>query len=463
VCALTAIARFENKLALFLIHAHGSSMARKKAHKQPLMRPPTSMSLDELLARARTGVTQRIKEYLDAGGSPTRQVEVKALTGESTTVPLLHSLCLSCHEVHEHLTDSIGLLTKAGAQIDSTCIDTEGNSCTALMWACEVATNAGCTHPVEALLAAGADVNSVSVTDGATAVNIAAARGNVRAVRMLLQHGADPFVLEHRKVDAVGWAAGAGFTQVLELLKNHNPTMFNSSVPLATAAASGQLQCAKWLLSKGAQLAYIDAIDTDDRTALQYAAENNNERMLQLLLTNGANVRVCNEGGWDALSMLACNSGNVHRAELLLAAGADVAHTDHQGVGAVHLAVEHGKAELVQLLLQHGAAVLLNSLYPKGCDCCSDVTAVMDSKHAAIAKMLLAAGADVQIRSTTGNTCLHVAAQHSYSVPVVCLLIRAGTDIAAVNDDGKTAAQIARDNGNELLAALLDRAAVQQA
>eukprot|EP00953_Heterococcus_sp_UTEX-ZZ885_P003067 2186-Heterococcus_DN1.PRE.2 len=78
-------------------------------------------------------------------------------------------------------------------------------------------------------------------------------------------------------------------------------------------------------------------------------------------------------------------------------------------------------------------------------------------------KLLLAAGADVHVRSSTGNTCLHVAALHHLSMPVVCLLIKGGADIAAENDKGLTAAQIARTEGNELLATVLDRAAEQQA
>jgi uncharacterized protein len=438
-------------------------MARKKAHKQPVARPPALLSLDELLARAQTAVTQRVKEYLDAGGSPTRQVEVKALDGDRAMVPLLHSLCFSSHEVHEHLAGSIALLTSAGAQIDSTCVHPDGNSRTALMWACEIASSAGCTHPIQALLAAGADVNLASVTDGATAVVIAAARGNRKAVRVLLQHGADPCIKDNTRLDAVGWAAATGYTQVLELFMQHNPAMFNSSTPLIAAAANEQLECAKWLLSKGAQRAHINAAGWREWTALHYAAAiDNNERMLQLLLTNGADVHACNEGGGDALCILASNAGSVQCTKLLLAAGADAAHTDSKGTAALHIAVDQGKTELVQLLLQRGAAVLLNSLYPKGCACCGNVTAVMDSKQPVITKMLLAAGADVHIRSSTGNTCLHIAAQHSYSVPVVCLLIKAGAYIAAVNDNGKTAAQIACDNGNDLLAALLDRAAVQQ-
>jgi ankyrin repeat protein len=75
------------------------------------------------------------------------------------------------------------------------------------------------------------------------------------------------------------------------------------------------------------------------------------------------------------------------------------------------------------------------------------------------AKLLLAAGADAHVISAAGNTCLHTAAAHSRPASVVCLLIRAGVDLQAVNSDGKTAAQVAADCGNTLTASLLIRAA----
>jgi ankyrin repeat protein len=446
-------------------HINGNIMARKKAHKQPSAPLPAFLTLDQLLVRARTGLTHRVKAYLDAGGSPTRQVEVKALGGDRAMVPLLHSLCLSSHDAHRHLAGSIELLTSAGAQIESTCIDMYGDSRTALMWACAVSSSSGCTHPVEALLAAGADVNAVSVTDGATAVGIAASRGSFKAVRVLLRHGADPSIRDITDLDAVGWAAATWRIQVLEVFLEHDPAVFNGCAPLVAAAVSGQLDCARWLLSKGAQRANINAFDYRGWTALHHAAASaqHGERMLQLLLDNGADAGAHQEGEGDALSVLACHRAKVHCAELLLAAGADVTHTNSQGFGALHLAVDHGKTELVEFLLQRGAAALVNSLFPMDCEVCSRVTCIMDSKHAAITQMLLAAGADVHIRSSTGNTCLHVAAHHEHPVPVVCLLIKAGADIAAVNDAGHTAADVAREKRNELLAKLLDRAAAQQA
>ena len=76
-------------------------------------------------------------------------------------------------------------------------------------------------------------------------------------------------------------------------------------------------------------------------------------------------------------------------------------------------------------------------------------------------KVLLAAGADVHVTTAAGDTCLHVAARHNYTAPVLCLLIKAGADLHAVNEAGKTAAQLAHDKGHALTEQLLNRAAQQ--
>jgi ankyrin repeat protein len=68
------------------------------------------------------------------------------------------------------------------------------------------------------------------------------------------------------------------------------------------------------------------------------------------------------------------------------------------------------------------------------------------------------AAADVTFATITGDTCLHVAATHGYPAPVICLLIKAGADLHAVINEGKTAGGVAHGNGNELIASLLNRA-----
>jgi ankyrin repeat protein len=61
------------------------------------------------------------------------------------------------------------------------------------------------------------------------------------------------------------------------------------------------------------------------------------------------------------------------------------------------------------------------------------------------------------VATDTGNTALHVAVKHKHPAPILCLLIKAGVDLSAVNDLGITAAELASQCGNNLAAALLIR------
>jgi ankyrin repeat protein len=112
--------------------------------------------------------------------------------------------------------------------------------------------------------------------------------------------------------------------------------------------------------------------------------------------------------------------------------------------------------DLVQLLLRRGAAI--DRVLPLS-TVCSSVTVLMVCRVPAVVKQLLAAGADVHAVSSKGYTCLHTAVIHDHPTPVLCLLIKAGANLAAVDRQGLTAADIAHIKGSHLTAALLVRAA----
>jgi uncharacterized protein len=100
-------------------------------------------------------------------------------------------------------------------------------------------------------------------------VAIAAARCNATAVRILPQHGADPFKLDssvrNTLNNAVLNAAAKGRTQILELLLHRDTAKLHSSAPLVAAATYGQLERVEWLLARGVK---IDAVDRLGWTAL---------------------------------------------------------------------------------------------------------------------------------------------------------------------------------------------------
>jgi ankyrin repeat protein len=103
----------------------------------------------------------------------------------------------------------------------------------------------------------------------------------------------------------------------------------------------------------------------------------------------------------------------------------------------------------------------MNTMQCKQRNDCDPMSALMVCKDTATLQLLLTAGADVHAVTSSGDTCLHIAARHSYLVPVLCMLIKAGADLHAMNRIGKTAAEVAHDSGNTLIEQLLIRAAQQ--
>lgn len=85
-------------------------------------------------------------------------------------------------------------------------------------------------------------------------------------------------------------------------------------------------------------------------------------------------------------------------------------------------------------------------------------SAVADGGHAQIARDLIEAGADVNVRQRHGWTPLHGAAEGGDRATVELLLAR-GADASAANDDGKTALDVAREKGHLAIAELIERAA----
>jgi uncharacterized protein len=234
---------------------------------------------------------------------------------------------------------------------------------------------------------------------------------------------------------------------------------------LMVAVIAGQKAAAEWLMQQGTAVTASSYCGT---TALHLASGStsvDDAAMIELLLANGADVHQWADARITALDG-AVHVGNVQCARVLIAAGANVNTINLKGSNYLHTAVERQHPAVVQLLLEHCATAVINSvvpiLCPNGDDCCTRATALMLCNEAGTAKLLLAAGADVHVTNDVGDTCLHAAARHNYKAPVLCLLIKAGADLDEVNNEGKTAAQLAHDKGNILIEQLLNRAAQQE-
>jgi ankyrin repeat protein len=131
------------------------------------------------------------------------------------------------------------------------------------------------------------------------------------------------------------------------------------STPLQVAVAEGDMEAIRLLLEHGADV-NAPAGAEFGRTALQaaIAAGTPNPDIVDLLLLNGADVNAppAARGGVTALQGAAIQ-GDIQVVRMLLACKADVneAPALEEGRTAVEGAAEHGRLEMIRLLLSVGA------------------------------------------------------------------------------------------------------------
>ncbi|HUQ16508.1 MAG TPA: ankyrin repeat domain-containing protein [Candidatus Saccharimonadales bacterium] len=146
--------------------------------------------------------------------------------------------------------------------------------------------------------------------------------------------------------------------------------------------------------------------------------------------------------------------GDVERVRDLLSTGATRA-TDYNtdGFHALGLAAFFRHFEVLKVLLDSGADVQAPSQNQMRVTALH--SAVADRGDREIALALIAAGADPNAKQRHGWTPLHGAAG-SGDRAVIGALLTAGADPTLANDDGKRAADIAREAGHADIADLLD-------
>ena len=122
--------------------------------------------------------------------------------------------------------------------------------------------------------------------DGFTPLGLAAFFGHAETVEALLAAGAEVNLAsrESMKMPPLGSAMAVQRNDIAQTLIEHgadvNGKAANDLTALHTAAARGNLEAAKLLLDHGADL---NATSTDGKTPLQYAEELNHSEMVEFL------------------------------------------------------------------------------------------------------------------------------------------------------------------------------------
>jgi ankyrin repeat protein len=251
-----------------------------------------------------------------------------------------------------------------------------------------------------------------------------------------------------------------------------------STVPAAETTAAKDLrlvEAAKTRNSAAAAALLSKRIDPniaepDGTTALHWAVRYDEAMLVERLIKAGANVSAANRYGVTPI-VLACESGSAAVVEHLLKAGVNANATSALGETALHTCARTGNVEAAKALLARGAKVDAG-------DSWRGQTPLMWAAaqgHAAMVRVLVEAGADVNTRSTVvtwerqrtaeprdkwlppgGFTALLLAARAG-CVDCVTVLAKAGADINEIDPENHTALVLALMNGEfDVAGALID-------
>ncbi|MEW6351608.1 MAG: ankyrin repeat domain-containing protein [Thermodesulfobacteriota bacterium] len=268
----------------------------------------------------------------------------------------------------------------------------------------------------------------------------AAARGDLAAIKRLLEEGADVNGPDDSQRRALPCAAAKGHLMVVRLLLEKGAVLSATDqdglTPLMNACEEGRFETVEFLLDKGAD---VNAQTRYGSTALRKAIEDQHPHIVRLLLDRGANVnRRLNDGSFILMS--AAMTGSTEVVEELLQKGADVNARDGNGSSALTWAAAADRADVVKLLKSRGAE--------------SDLWVAALTGDTQELQRFIDAGADVNARDGQGWTPLMNAAQKGH-VEAVKLLLDKGANPVVERCGRSAAVEADVSGGNPEIVALL--------
>ncbi len=246
---------------------------------------------------------------------------------------------------------------------------------------------------------------------------------------------------------------------------------------VADAVMTNDVDRLQTLLSANAD---VNEPQVDGTTAMHWAVQHDDLQTAQLLVQAGANPDIANRTDAKPLQLAALN-GNAAMLTLLIEAGADPnAQQTINGDTALMIAARTGVPDAVQVLLDHGSEVNARETWGGT----TPLMWAVNENHIDVINLLIARGADVNmpslfvapdtgrgfegsplrgrlpdergpVQGATGEFTPLIFAAREGHTEAARLLVAAGADVNALAADGKNALGMAIFNGHYELAAFL--------
>jgi uncharacterized protein len=187
-------------------------------------------------------------------------------------------------------------------------------------------------------------------------------------------------------------------------------------LPLIVAAGRGDLALVERLLTQGAS---VSAVDPRQRTALVAAAYGAHLEVARALIAAGADVNLQDDTKQSAYLIATSEIGDSDRAleflRLMLTSGADVHSLDsYNGTGLIR-AADRGFVEIVRELLK--TAIVIDHVNRLGWTALLEaiILGTGDAKRTEVVRLLVDAGANVNLADRNGVTPLQHARSKGYT------------------------------------------------
>ena len=191
---------------------------------------------------------------------------------------------------------------------------------------------------------------------------------------------------------------------------------------LHKAVSDGTLETISKLIGEGAD---PDARDGNGRTPLMIAVYRNDLKAAEVLIQAGADLNALDGQRYDAVTIASVLNGTA-MLELVLEAGAKADQTTSPYDGTALIAAAHlGHVAVVKALI--AARAPLDHVNNLGWTALIEAIVLGDGgdNHLAVVKMLVEAGADVNLADASGTSPLSLARRRGYS-EIVSVLERVG-------------------------------------